>query len=51
MFRPWVVDVASFSRFWSEMVPLSERKQVILRYEVGLSTRWLDAGFVAGSYF
>lgn len=51
VFRSWVVSSQSFYRFWSEMVPVSERKQVIRRYEVGMSTSLTEAGFVAGSYF
>lgn len=51
VFRPWLVRSETFTRFWSELTPLADRKQVIHRYEVGLSTTLTDAGFVAGSYF
>lgn len=50
-FRPWVVRSRAFKRFWSGMIPLSDRKQVILRYEVGMSGHLYDAGFTSGSYF
>lgn len=51
VFRPWVVASRTFTRFWSEMLPSSDRQQVIRRYEVGMSGRLLEAGFRAGSYF
>lgn len=51
VFRSWVVRSQAFSRFWSEMTPLPDRKQVIHRYEVGMSTGLVAAGFVGGSYF
>lgn len=50
-FRPWVVASQAFGEFWSRMTPLSDRRQVILRYEVGLSQVLADAGFRWGSYF
>ena len=34
-FRPWVVASHAFSTFWEEMEPISKRRQVIRRYEVG----------------
>lgn len=50
-FRPWVVDSKAFRRFWTTMVPLSDRWEVIQAYELGLSRVLRDAGFVAGAYF
>jgi rhamnosyltransferase len=50
-FRPWTVDSRAFRLFWSEMEPISDRKQVILRYEVGMSQRLYDAGFASAAYF
>ena len=50
-FRPWVVRSKAFSSFWSDMIPLSDRRQVILRYEVGMSARLTEAGFRGASYF
>lgn len=50
-FRPWTVASHAFHRFWSEMEPISDRKQVILRYEVGMSQRLYEAGFASGAYF
>jgi len=51
VFRSWVARSKAFTRFWSELTPLPDRKQVIHRYEVGMSTGLVDAGFVGGSYF
>ena len=50
-FRPWVVASRSFRQFWARMIPLSDRRQVILQYEVGLTRTLADAGFTWGSYF
>ena len=50
-FRPWTVDSAAFRRFWGEMQPLSDRKQVIVQYEVGLSQTLYDAGFCSAPFF
>lgn len=40
-----------FRSFWKDMVPISERMDVIQRYEVGFSRTIADAGFSVGSYF
>lgn len=50
-FRRWVLQSKAFGRFWSAMVPISDRLEVIKRYEVGLSQTLLDAGFGMGAYF
>jgi lipopolysaccharide biosynthesis protein len=50
-FRSWVVRSAAFQRFWGAMTPVSDRLQVITKYEVGLSRTLLEAGFALGSYF
>ncbi len=50
-FRPWVVGSQTYRRFWTGLDPLSTRRQVIMRYEVGLSMGLHDAGFRSGSYF
>ena len=50
-FRQWVVRSRAFTTFWLRMSSLSDRSQVIRRYEVGLSTTLTGAGFAAGSYF
>ncbi|WP_455905409.1 rhamnan synthesis F family protein [Microbacterium sp.] len=39
-----------FQRFWRDMSPISDRKSVIMRYEVGLTRAVTDAGFTAGGY-
>lgn len=44
-FRPWLVQSRAFRRFWSEMTPISDRKKVIHRYEVGLTGTLAEAGF------
>ena len=50
-FRPWVVRSRTFRDFWGRMIPTSDRREVILRYEVGMSTTLAEAGFTFGSYF
>jgi hypothetical protein len=50
-FRPQVLASRQFDRFWSEMVPLPGRYQVIRRYEVGLSRRLYKAGFTSAPFF
>ena len=50
-FRPWVVGSHAFRAFWEEMEPISKRRQVIRRYEIGMSRRLYDAGFRSDSYF
>jgi len=50
-FRPWTVASAAFRDFWADMEPLSDRKKVIFRYEVGMSQRLYRAGFGSASYF
>lgn len=50
-FRPWVVGSRAFTAFWQEMEPVSDRARVIQRYEVGLSTALVDAGFRWGAYY
>ncbi len=51
VFRPWVVSAPSFRRFWAALTPVSERREVIRRYEIGLSATLRAAGFRMGSYF
>ncbi len=51
VFRSWVVRSRAFTRFWSQLEPVSDRKQVIARYEVGLSASLHAAGFASDSYF
>jgi rhamnosyltransferase len=50
-FRPWVVGSQTFRRFWSGLDPLSTRRQVIKRHEVGLSLGLHHAGFRSDAYF
>lgn len=50
-FRPWVVGSAAFRRFWTGLDPLSTRRQVIWKHEVGLSDGLHGAGFRSGAYF
>lgn len=50
-FRPWVVASHAFTNFWEEMEPISKRRQVIRRYEVGMSRRLYEAGFCSDTYF
>jgi Rhamnan synthesis protein F len=51
VFRPWVVASSAFREYWKRMVPISDRSQVIRRYEVGLSQCLEAAGFRSASYF
>jgi hypothetical protein len=50
-YRRWVLHSAAFRRFWTSMVPISDRLEVIKRYEIGLSGGLLAAGFGMGAYF
>lgn len=40
----------SFQRFWRDMEPVSDRRSVILQYEVGLTMSATESGFTAGGY-
>jgi rhamnosyltransferase len=46
-----VVASPAFRSFWQEMTPVSDRVEVITRYELGLSGRLSAAGFAPGAYF
>jgi hypothetical protein len=48
---PRVIQSTAFSSWWSRMVPISDRIQVILRYELGMSRHFVSAGFGLGSAF
>lgn len=50
-FRSWVVRSRTFQEFWEQLIPLSDRSQVIRTHEVGLSRTLHEAGFASGSYF
>jgi rhamnosyltransferase len=50
-FRGRVVRSPSFRGFWDAMVPVSDRSEVITRYELGLSQTLHDAGLRSGTYF
>jgi Rhamnan synthesis protein F len=50
-FRPWVVGSRTFRTFWDDMEPISKRRQVIHRYEVGMSRCLYEAGFRSATYF
>lgn len=50
-FRPWVASSRVFHGFWEEMEPISRRRQVVRRYEIGLSGQLYDAGFASDTYF
>lgn len=39
-----------FQRFWRDMEPVSDRRSVILQYEVGMTLAATDSGFTAGGY-
>ncbi|WP_298992131.1 rhamnan synthesis F family protein [uncultured Pseudokineococcus sp.] len=48
-YRPWVVRSRAFHDFWATMEPISDRSQVIARYEIGLSASLRAAGFRLGA--
>jgi rhamnosyltransferase len=50
-FTPWVVRSQTFRTFWRTMTPISDRFEVIKRYELGMSTTLREAGFADGGYF
>jgi len=47
----YVARSTSFQQFWRDMTPVSDRMDVIRRYEVGLTASVVGAGFTAGGYF
>ncbi|WP_192575835.1 rhamnan synthesis F family protein [Agrococcus sediminis] len=47
----FVARSKAFRSFWKDMVPVSDRMDVIQRYEFGFSRAITDAGFRLGSYF
>ncbi len=51
VFDAAVVASAAFTMFWTGMEPISNRRKVIHRYEVGLSRTLKAAGFSFGSYY
>lgn len=46
-----VLDSGAFATWWTQMTPISERLQVILKYELGMSRHFVAAGFSTGSVF
>jgi rhamnosyltransferase len=50
-FTPWVVRSRTFQQFWRSMTPVSDRFEVIKRYELGMSATLRGAGFSDGGYF
>jgi lipopolysaccharide biosynthesis protein len=46
-----VVASPAFGDFWQRMTPISDRAEVITRYELGLSGGLIGAGFTPGAYF
>jgi rhamnosyltransferase len=46
-----VVSSPLFAAFWSGLAPVATRREVILRYELGLSRLLRTAGFTLGGYF
>lgn len=45
-----VARSSGFQRFWRDMVPISERRAVILKHEVGFTAAVVSSGFTAGGY-
>jgi hypothetical protein len=50
-FTPWVVKSQAFTTFWRNMTPVSDRFEVIKRYELGMSATLRASGFKDGGYF
>lgn len=50
VFRRRVVESDAFGRFWRGVRPLSRKKEVIQRYEVGLTRTLATEGFRGASY-
>ena len=46
-----ILDSEPFARWWRDMEPVSDREQVIPRYEVGMSHAMKGAGFTLASAF
>lgn len=51
VFRPAALVSPAFQTFWSQMEPVSDRDEVIRRYEIGLSQVLERAGLRAAAYF
>jgi lipopolysaccharide biosynthesis protein len=47
VFKRPVLEAEAFRRFWASVLPYRNKGQVILSYEVGLTSFLLDQGFVA----
>lgn len=50
-FRPWVATSRAFAGFWGDLTAVDDRRQVIARYELGLTAALEEAGFSWGAYF
>ncbi len=50
-FRSSATATPAFQNFWRDMVVISDREEVIRRYELGLSRALMDAGLRPGAYF
>jgi rhamnosyltransferase len=50
VFERGALDSAALTEFWRTMTPISQRSQVILTYELGLSRTLLGAGLRGGSF-
>ncbi len=50
-FRSWVARSEAFRSFWRTMTPISDRAEVIRRYELGMTAHLRSAGFRPGGYF
>lgn len=49
--RRRLLDSGTFDDFWSSVRPLPSKADVVERFEVGLSTRVIDAGFTAAAVY
>jgi rhamnosyltransferase len=46
-----VLDSPAFAEWWGKMTPISDRLQVILRHEIGMSQHFVRSSFKTGAVF
>ena len=50
VFKKKVIESEAFALFWRSVLPLKNKNQVILNYEVGLSQWLVESGFIPEGY-
>lgn len=51
LFRRPVLEHVAFRDFWEGVVPLDHKRDIVERYEIGLSERLVEAGFRMGALY